>query len=58
MKRRVPRDVRFAQAGIGGRPRKEIIHRWMSRAKRATHKRERREGKTDVNEQRKESEEP
>lgn len=48
MKRRVPKDVRWAQRGVNGRPVKEIIRRWMSQEKRRTHKRERREGKSDT----------
>lgn len=45
MKRRLPRGVEYAQDGPHGRPAEEIKHRWISRAKRQTHKRERREGK-------------
>lgn len=45
MKRRWPREIPWAQDGAKGRPKYEIIHRWVSAAKRRTHKRERREGK-------------
>ncbi len=55
MKRRLPRDVKYAEPGMHGRPASEIAKRWISKAKRQTHKRERREGKQDV-EQRKEEE--
>lgn len=45
MKRRWPKDIIYAQDGPNGRPRNEIIKRWVSAEKRRTHKRERREGK-------------
>lgn len=45
MKRRVSKDVPYARDGRNGRPAGEIAHRWMSKAKRQTHKRERREGR-------------
>lgn len=48
MKRRLPRGVEYAQDGPHGRPKKEIQKRWISRAKRQTHKRERREGKKEL----------
>ncbi len=42
MKRRLPKGVMWA---LDGSISKETLHRWVSRAKRATHKRERREGR-------------
>ncbi len=48
MKRRLPKGVEYAQDGPHGRPAKEIRKRWISAAKRATHKRERREGKKET----------
>lgn len=53
MKRRWPREVVHVEQGHSGwledRPhaeRKKILHRWISKEKRRTHKRERREGNT------------
>lgn len=48
MKRRLPKDVKYAQDGPHGRPAREISKRWISKAKRRTHKRERQEGKSDA----------
>ena len=45
MKRRLPKGVEYAQDGPHGRPAREIRKRWISAAKRMTHKRERREGR-------------
>lgn len=47
MKRRWPKGLQYAVDGPHGRPRREIIKRWVSQEKRRTHKRERREGKRD-----------
>jgi hypothetical protein len=51
MKRRWPKDVKYAQDGPNGRPAAEIAHRWVSAAKRRTHKRERQESKKETREQ-------
>jgi hypothetical protein len=47
-KRRLPRGVENAHDGPHGRPAAEILHRWISREKRRTHKRERREARNDL----------
>ncbi len=51
MKRRVPPEIPYAQDGPNGRPKREIIHRWMSAGKRRSHKLMRREGKDQIREQ-------
>ena len=57
MKRRLPRGVKreFAQQavnlGITSKTVDELMHRFISLEKRRTHKRERREGKKDLNDQ-------
>lgn len=43
--RRLPRGVEYAHDGPHGRPKREIQHKWISKEKRRTHKRERREWK-------------
>jgi hypothetical protein len=58
VKRRLPRgtDLRYAQVAVtSGRTSKsatELQHRWISAEKRRTHKRERREGRRDIEEAR------
>ena len=54
MKRRLPRGVRqeYAERAVGqgntGKTAKELLHVWVSREKRRTHKRERREAKKEL----------
>jgi hypothetical protein len=56
-KRRLPRGVKLEYLDIAGRqgqlkkPKKELLHMWISKEKRRTHKRERREGKAAAKEQ-------
>lgn len=54
MKRRLPKDVQYAQDGPHGRPQSEIIKRWISQERRRTHKRERREGQAELRRQQEE----
>lgn len=57
MKRRLPRgtDIEYAKRavayGMTSKSPKELQHRWISKEKRRTHKRERREGRTQIEEQ-------
>ena len=57
MKRRLPRGVRreYAERAVAqGTTRKsvdQLLHLWVSREKRRTHKRERREGKRQAREE-------
>lgn len=58
MKRRLPRgtDLYYAQRaieyGMTSKTAKELQHRWISKEKRRTHKRERREGRRTIEEDR------
>lgn len=56
VKRRLPRGVRRQYAehavreGMTRKTADELLHLWVSRAKRETHKRERREGQREIRE--------